>query len=84
LSKAKEFIDFWVENSIHAREPYGAAGAEQGVEELARRLLAAAGDQGISEAALVKEVGDVAAYLRAKVQAANTTEDDRRDRGKPK
>jgi len=47
---AREFIDFWVENSIHAAEQYGTPGASQDVAELTQRLVEAAKGQGISEA----------------------------------
>src|SRR3954470_8507209 len=52
VSKVREFIDFWVENSVHAAEQYRTAGASQDVAELTRRLVEAANGQGISEVAL--------------------------------
>jgi hypothetical protein len=58
VSKAREFIDFWVENSIHAVEQYRTAGASQVVTELTRRLTEAAKGQGISEADLQAEIGE--------------------------
>lgn len=73
-AKAREFIDFWFENSVHAAEQYGTPGSEQGVMELARRCVAAAGGQGISEADMQAEIGDVADYIRGKLKAANKTE----------
>jgi hypothetical protein len=56
-TKAREFIDFWIENSVHAREYYGMPGAEQRVAQLVRRLIEAARAQGISEKAMTAEVG---------------------------
>ena len=44
VSKAREYIDFWVENSIHAAEQYRALGASQDVTELVRRLVEGAKD----------------------------------------
>ena len=48
MSKAREFIDFWVENSVHAVEQYRAAGASQDVIELTCRCIEAAKGEGIS------------------------------------
>jgi hypothetical protein len=77
---AREFIDFWVENSVHAAEQYGAPGGEQGATALAHRCIEMAVSQGLSKADLEKEVGDLAAYIREKLALANKRETDRRDR----
>ncbi|UFX42248.1 hypothetical protein HAP47_0023630 [Bradyrhizobium sp. 41S5] len=74
---AREYIDFWVENSVHAAEQPSTAGASQDVEELARRLIAGAEAQGITEEAMRDEVGDIADYIRGKLKAANKAESDR-------
>jgi hypothetical protein len=79
MSKVREFIDFWVENSVHAVEQYRTAGASQDVAELTRRCIEAAKDQGISGADMTAEIGDVADYLGKKLSAANKAESDRRD-----
>ena len=76
-AKVREFIDFWIENSVHAAEQYGNAGAEQGVAELARRCIQAAKRQGLSEADLQAEIGDVAEYIRGKLNSANKVESGR-------
>ncbi|AHY50656.1 DUF768 domain-containing protein [Bradyrhizobium japonicum] len=76
--KAREFIDFWVENSIHAVEQYRTAGASQDVAELTRRLIEAAKGQGISEAELRAEIGDIAAYIEELLRAVNKAESERR------
>jgi hypothetical protein len=73
----REFIDFWIENSIHAAEHGGDAGATQNVDELVRRCVDMAADQGFTEAELRAEVGDIEAYIRTHLQAANKTEHDR-------
>ncbi|MFK4500250.1 hypothetical protein ABIF86_004541 [Bradyrhizobium japonicum] len=75
--KAREFIDFWAENSIHAVEQCRTAGASQDVAELTRRLIGAAKGQGISEADLRAAIGDIAAYKEL-LRAANTAESERR------
>ena len=76
--KAREFIDFWVENSIHAVEQYRTAGASQDVAELTRRLIEAAKGQGTSEADLRAEIGDIAAYIEELLRAVNKAESERR------
>jgi hypothetical protein len=78
--KAREFIDFWVENSVHAVEQFRTAGASQDVTELSRRLVAAAKSQGLSEADLQAEIGDVEGFIRSKLANANKAENDRSDR----
>ena len=78
MSKAREFIDFWVENSVHAVEQYRAAGASQDVSELTGRCIEAAKGQGISERDLIAEIGDVADYIRSKLKAANKVGSGRR------
>jgi hypothetical protein len=79
-ANAREFIDFWIENSVHAAEQYGNAGGEQDVTELAGRCIEAAKGQGISEADMQAEIGAVAEYIRDKLKAANKAERDRRGR----
>jgi hypothetical protein len=75
---AREFIDFWIENSIHAAEYDGNAGATQNVDELVRRCVAMAEGQGLTEATMRAEVGDIGTYIRDKLTAANTSEHTRR------
>jgi hypothetical protein len=77
-SKAREYIEFWIENSIHAAEQYRHAGASQNVDDLVRRLVEGGKGQGISEEAMANEVGDLADYVRGKLSAANQVEKDRR------
>lgn len=76
--KAREFIDFWIKNSVHAKELFGAPGATQDAAELTRRCIEMANDQGITEEALQEEVGDVADYIGRKLKAANTGENSSR------
>lgn len=78
VGKAREFIDFWIENSVHAVEQYRTIGASQDVTELAGRLVEAAKVQGISEADLQAEIGDVSDYIADKLKAANKAESERR------
>lgn len=73
-ANAREFINFWILNSVHAAE---LQGAEQDVTELARRCVEMAHDQGLSKNDLEAEVGDLADYIRAKLRTANQAERDR-------
>ncbi|WP_445222178.1 hypothetical protein ACKWRH_21190 [Bradyrhizobium sp. Pa8] len=78
MSEAREFIDFWTENSIHAVEQYRTPGASQDVAELSRRLVEAAGERGISESDLRAEIGEISEYIRDRLRAANDAERERR------
>ena len=74
----REFVDFWIETSVYAAEQLRMPGASQDVAELSRRFIVAAQDQGISEAELRAEIGDVADYIKTKLAAANEAESSRR------
>jgi hypothetical protein len=74
---AREFIDFWIENSVHAVERHGAIGAEQSVHALTVRCVEMASSIGLSRAALDQEVGDLSTYIGAKLAAANDVERER-------
>ena len=77
MSKAGEFLCFWIENSIHAAEEYGVIGAEQSVVELTKRCINMAAEQGISQEDLVKQIGDLSDYIRHKLKDANKIENAR-------
>lgn len=76
ISEVRAFLEFWTANSVHAREPSGLAGAEQGVSHLVQRLIQAAGSQGISEEAMTAEVGDLPQFITGKLKEANQAEND--------
>lgn len=76
-AKAREFIDFWIENSVHAKEQFRTVGASQDVAELTHRCIEAAKGQGLSETDMQAEIGDVAGYIRTALNAANKAESDR-------
>lgn len=78
MGKAREFIDFWIENSVHAVEQYRNLGASQDTAELTRRIVEAAEGQGISEADLRTEIGDISNYIGEQLKAANRAESERR------
>jgi hypothetical protein len=77
--EARETLDFWIENSVHAAEQFRTPGASQ---DVVSRLIEGAKVQGISEKDMQDEVGDLAAYIREKLRAANKAEEDRTDRRK--
>jgi hypothetical protein len=70
--EARETLDFWIENSVHAAEQFRTPGASQ---DVVSRLIEGAKD-------MQDEVGDLAAYIREKLRAANKAEEDRTDRRK--
>ncbi|RZN14288.1 hypothetical protein [Bradyrhizobium sp. Leo121] len=78
MPTAREFIEFWIENSVHAAEQYGTPGASQDVAELTRCCVEMAKSEGITEKAMRDEVGDLAEYIRGRLKAANKSESDRR------
>jgi hypothetical protein len=75
---AREYIDFWIENSVHAAEQTGSVGASQDIGLLISRLVEGAHGQGITREALEAEVGDLSDYIGSKLTAANKVERDRR------
>jgi hypothetical protein len=77
-TNAREFVDYWIENGVHAAEQSRAPGASQDVAELTRRCLDMAKGQGITEQAIGDEVGDIAEYIRGNLTAANNAESGRR------
>lgn len=79
-SRAREYIDYWIENSVHAAEQFGTPGASQDVAVLVGRLIEAAKGQRIAEKEMRDEVGDLPEYLLVKLRATNKAETDRKDR----
>lgn len=79
-SDAKQFIDFWVENSVHAKSELGMAGSSQDARILAERLKQAAEAQGISASEIVRKIGDVEEYLKQILADANAVQTSRKDR----
>jgi shikimate kinase len=80
LPSAREFIDFWVENSVHSAEQYGTTGSPQNTTELVRRCVEMAESEGINRTELEAEVGDLREFISGKVLEANQDETSRSDR----
>ena len=80
MTKAKEFLDYWIENSIHAAEQYGHRGGDIELSDLVERCVKMARAQGFSIHDLEGEVGNLRDYIREALARANKTEDSRTDR----
>lgn len=76
---AREFLDFWIENSVHAAAQHGTRGPEQDVSALTRRCVEMASSLGLTRATLDQQVGDLPTYIGQKLAAANKLDRDQRD-----
>jgi hypothetical protein len=76
-SKAREYIDFWIEASVHAAEQFRTPGASQDVAVLVRRLIDSAKAEGVTEEAMLEEVGNLSDYIRNELAAVNKAEGER-------
>ncbi|MCC8964514.1 hypothetical protein H8A95_19880 [Bradyrhizobium sp. Pear76] len=75
MASAKEFVDFWLENSVHADEHFGVRRGRPEIDELVQRLLVAAMAQGFSEDQVQAELGgDIHAFIRTRVDEQNAEE----------
>ena len=74
VATVKEFVDFWIENSVHADEQLTARRGRGTIQKLADRLLAAAEGEGFTKAQVETEIGDVFAYIRSRIDAENVGE----------
>ena len=43
MGKAREFLEFWMQNSVHSAEQHGVPGGSQSPEELKARCIEMAG-----------------------------------------
>jgi hypothetical protein len=73
-SAAKEFIEFWLQNSVHADEQMVGRRGREAILKLADRLVVAAGHQGFSKQQIDAEIGDICTHIRASVDAKNSSE----------
>lgn len=74
MTSAREFVDFWVENCVHSDEEMAHRRGRLEIQKLADRLLVAANYQGFSKEQIESEVGDLFSYIRASVDAQNSSE----------
>jgi hypothetical protein len=78
VATVREFIDFWLENSVHADEEDGPQRGPETIQRLAGTLIRAAEDQGFSEADVKAELGDLGEVIRAIIDRKNADEEARR------
>lgn len=84
MATAKEFVEFWLENSVHPDEQFAVRRGQPEVEELVRRLLVAAESQGFTRQQIEVELGgDISAHIRESIESQNTAEDARRKLDRP-
>ena len=78
MTTAKEFVDFWLDVSVHADEQEGPRQNHAAVQHLADNLLNAAREQGFSKEQVESELGDdLEAYIRASIDRQNVAEETR-------
>lgn len=69
--RARDILDFFVFVSVHADSPYQPAQGPQAIEELVRRCVGMAKDQGISRQQLEAGAGNLSDYFRAVIDRKN-------------
>jgi hypothetical protein len=74
VATAKEFVEFWIENSVHADEQLGPRRGRAEVQELVDRLVRSAEGQGYSKQQIEAEIGDLYEYIRTSIDQQNTDE----------
>ena len=75
MATAKEFVEFWIENSVHPDERYGVRRGQEAVQRLADALIQAAEAEGFTRGQIEAEIGgDIAGYIRASIDAQNRAE----------
>ena len=73
VATAKEFVEFWLENSVHADEPLGTRRGRPEVQQLAENLVRAAEAQGFAKQQIEAELGgDIYDFIRASIDRQNT------------
>jgi len=78
MATPKEFVEFWLENSVHADEQFGAKRGRLEVDRLVEGLVQAAEAQGFTRKQVEDEVGgNIHASIRASIDRQNEFEDTR-------
>ena len=78
MATPKEFVEFWLENSVHPDEQFGLRRGRPPVQQLADNLIRAAEDQGFSKQQIEAELGgDIFAYIRFSIDQQNDAEHER-------
>lgn len=81
MATVREFVDFWLENSVHADEEFGPRRGRQAIEQLVQNLIRAADDQGITKAQIEAELGSPYDFIRARIDEKNRNEASRLKKG---
>ena len=75
VTTAKEYVEFWLENSVHADEQFGARRGPIEVDRLAESLVRAAESQGFTRKQMEDELGgDIRAFIRESIDRQNASE----------
>lgn len=77
MATAKEFIAFWMENSVHPDESHRARRGRDAVQQLADNLIRAAASEGFTEKQVDAEIGNPYDYIRADIDRQNDVEHQR-------
>jgi hypothetical protein len=78
VSAVREFVEFWLENSVHADEQFQARRGHVEVDRLAENLVRAAEAQGFTRQQMEDELGgDIQTFIRASIDRQNKSEDAR-------
>jgi hypothetical protein len=74
MPAVREFVDFWLTNSVHADEQMVGRRGREDILKLADRFAVAANCQGFSKQQIEAEIGDIYAYIRAMIDSENVHE----------
>jgi hypothetical protein len=77
MATAKEFVEFWLEVSVHPDEQYGPQRGREAVQALADELVHAAEAEGFTKAQVEAEIGELPEFIRASIDRQNAAERDR-------
>ena len=68
MATTREFVDFWLENSVHADEQFSAKRGRVEVDRLVESLVQAAAAQGFTRKQVEDELGsDIHGFIRASI-----------------
>ena len=59
MATVKDFVEFWLENSVHADEQFGPRRGRADIKELVDRLVRFAEGQGYTRPQIEAEIGDL-------------------------
>ena len=77
MATVREFVEFWLENSVHADEEFGPRRGREAIRQLVDNLISAAQAQGFSRADIEAELGDPYDFIRAEINQKNADEETR-------